>query len=218
MVRLFERGPEMMHGIRAPRPPALGRRDVRAMGRQGLQDSGVRRREGVGIGQRAHPDVGDGPRPDARQRQQSRRRLVAVGARVQGDLARGERRSQGHQRPSPGRGHGQRRRVRRGDRRRVREAVRQRAARPCEWLAVFRGQPAAEPPGGGDGHLLAEDGAHRELVAVDVAGRPPSRAGKRQRAHYLVRRQEPRDGLRIGVQVEQAPAALHGRRDIAQVV
>ena len=73
--------------------------------------------------------------------------------------------------------------------------------------------------GAGHRHLLAEDRPHRQLEAVGGAGHPPAglpwrTSGREQRvgAELLG------DGDRVGVEVEQAPAAGDRGGQVAQVV
>src|ERR1700732_1075766 len=84
-ARTFEVSPEVMHGVGAPRPPALGQRrrprgpapgrspaSGRSAGSRGngpeaaerVEHPRVSGQERVGVGQGAHPDVGRGPWPD----------------------------------------------------------------------------------------------------------------------------------------------------------
>ena len=100
----------------------------------------------------------------------------------------------------------------------AREAVRQRAVRPLQRLAVGGHQPRPQPPGGGDGYLLAEHRPQRELVAVHVAGRPPSGLGPGQRPEHRVGGQVAGDRLGVRVQVEQAAAALDRGGQVAQIL
>ena len=63
-------------------------------------------------------------------------------------------------------------RVEGGQRRRVGEEVGQLAVGPRDRRAERGDQPAGDGAGAGHGDLLAEHGADRDLVAVDVAGHP----------------------------------------------
>jgi hypothetical protein len=64
--------------------------------------------------------------------------------------------------------------------------VRERARRRGERLAVARDQPRGVRARGGDADLLAEDRAHRELEAVDVArDAAPGRLGDQRRQHRI---------------------------------
>ena len=205
----------------APAPGRPGRRPLAGGAHPGErpEHAGVSRHERVGVGQRAHPDVARRPRPDAGQGQQLCLGAVPVGAGIQRQVAGRERGGQPGQRGGPGLRHRQRGRVGPGQRLRGREAMRERAVRPLERLAVGGHQPRPEAPGRGHGHLLAEHGSQGQLVPVHVAGHPPPGVGPRQRPQHRARRgQEGGDGLRVGVQVEQAAAALHRRGQVAQVL
>ena len=89
---------------------------------------------------------------------------------------------------------------------------------PCERLAVGVDQAAGQGGGAGQGDLLAEHGPHGQLVAVDGARHPPPRHGRHQRAEQGVGAECLDHRQRIGVEVEQGPAALHGGGQVAQVV
>src|SRR2546428_560315 len=65
--------------------------------------------------------------------------------------------------------------------------------------------------------LLADDGPYRYLEAVDRAGYPYPWLLGNERRERRVRRERLVDGDRVRVQVEQAPAARHGRSQVAQV-
>ena len=67
------------------------------------------------------------------------------------------------------------------------------------------------------GDLLAQNGAHRELGAVDGAGHPQARRGAHQRSEERVGAQVLGDDARVGVEVEQPPAALRSGRAVARV-
>ena len=79
-----------------------------------------------------------------------------------------------------------------------------------------------EAPGGGarGGHrdLLAEDGAHGKLGAVDAAGHPQAGGGTHERPDQRVATEVLGHGGRIGIEVEQPPAELFGGRAVAPVL
>ena len=100
-----------------------------------------------------------------------------------------------------------------------REQVRDAAERALERLAVRGDQPAGERGGARQRDLLAEHGAHRQLVAVDVARRRGARAPRARAGRAAASRAERLGhGVRVGVEVEQRPAALHRGAEVAQVV
>ena len=217
----FEGCPEVVDRVRAPGTPAFRDRDARtgAEGRERAQHSDVRRRERVGIGQRAHPDVG----------QRSTARCPAAPAAAP-PPRRGPRRGGSATSPDASAAasvtsaralaarHRQRGRIRRGDRRRVGEAVRQGAARPgasglpysAVSLAPSRRAAATETCWPSTARIASSSPSTWPGSAAP--GRPAP-AGRSPRRH-----QEPGNGVRVGVQVQQAPAALHRRRHVAQVV
>ena len=92
------------------------------------------------------------------------------------------------------------------------------AARAGERLAVRGHQPPGGGARGGERDLLAQDGAHGELGAVDGAGHPQPRRGADQRTEERVGAEVLGDDARVGVEVEQPPAALRGRRAVACVL
>ncbi len=59
---------------------------------------------------------------------------------------------------------------------------------------------------------------HRELVRIDVARHTQAGMGANERREQPVACERVSDGERIGVEVEQAPAALHGGGEVAQVL
>ena len=79
-----------------------------------------------------------------------------------------------------------------------------------------------EAPGAGarGGHrdLLAQDGAHGKLGAVDAAGHPQPGGGAHERRRSAGRDRGAGHGGRIGVEVEQPPTELLGGRDVALVL
>ncbi len=86
-----------------------------------------------------------------------------------------------------------------------------------DWRAVRLGEPPQDRTGSGDRDLLADDGAHRDLETVDLARQAQPRRRCDQRTEQRVGRQDLVDRQRIGVEVEQAPAALDRDRGVAQV-
>src|SRR5581483_3481809 len=61
-------------------------------------------------------------------------------------------------------------------------------------------------------------GPQGQLAAVHVTGGPPPRVRPGQRPEHRVGGQVAGDRLRVRVQVEQAPAALHRGGQVAQVL
>ena len=107
--------------------------------------------------------------------------------------------------------------VRRGDRGRRREEVCQPAVGRRQGLPQRVRETPSGGPRGGDRDLLAEDRAHCQLGAVDAPGH--AHAGQRvdQRREQRVAREVLGGDGGIGIEVEQASAALHGGREIAQI-
>ena len=66
--------------------------------------------------------------------------------------------------------------------------------------------------------VLAEHRSEGELVAVDTAGHAQPRPGADEATDHLVSAQRPGDRQRVGVEVEQAPAAGDCRGEIPKVV
>src|SRR6266540_2850641 len=92
------------------------------------------------------------------------------------------------------------------------------ASSTAEGCAVAGRQPAGDGAGGGDGDLLAEHGADGELVRVDVAGDAPAGARGDQRCEQPVLTENVRHRQRVGVEVEQPPAAPHRVVEVALVL
>ena len=78
-------------------------------------------------------------------------------------------------------------------------------------------EPTGERAGPGDGDLLAEHRPHRELVAVDVTGRAAAGRRSDERADQRIGAELFGDRHRVGVEIEQPPAALHGDADVTPV-
>ena len=93
--------------------------------------------------------------------------------------------------------------------------------RPPDGAA--RGRPtaaarrAATRARAGHRDLLADDRAHGELGAVDRPRHAPAGRPAHERGEQAGTPEDGVDGLGVGVQVEQRPAALHGGREVAQV-
>jgi hypothetical protein len=128
------------------------------------------------------------------------------------------RRGQSHDRVRPGAGHRQPGWVGRCQRVGRREQPPDAAERGLELLAVVRREPAGDGGRAGHGHLLADDGAHRQLAAVHVSGHPSAGRTAGEPAEQLVAAERVHYRVRIRVEVEQSPAALHGRAEVASVV
>ncbi len=142
--------------------------------------------------------------------------------RRRGRARRRRRRARGTGRPAPGRA----RAASAGPRGRA-SARRRRVGK--RWVSPSRGSGerarrtartsrAGDGAGGGDADLLAEHGADRELVAVDVAGHPQPGRRAHQRPEHRVAGERVADGDRVAVGVEQPAYALDGGGDVAQVV
>jgi hypothetical protein len=106
---------------------------------------------------------------------------------------------------------------------RLREEVRKSLIRPDErpgywWLSMPGDQPAGKGPGSGYGDLLAEYRAHGELRSVDAPGYAQPRRATNERREKWVRNEDFRDGNRVGVEVQEPAAALHGGSEIAQLL
>ena len=78
--------------------------------------------------------------------------------------------------------------------------------------------PPGDRPRTGDADLLADDGAHGGLRAVDLARHAQARGGPHQRAEQRVGAELRVDGGRVAVGVEEAAYALARGRGVAQVV
>ncbi|UTI00565.1 hypothetical protein SRIMHP_41165 (plasmid) [Streptomyces rimosus subsp. rimosus] len=127
---------------------------------------------------------------------------VPVRARVQPDRPVGERAAQ----------HAHRfRHLGAGQRGGLGEEVGQRAVRRVQRLAVRPYQL------GGVFRRPAEDGPYGQFLGVGGARRPQAGAGRDQRAEQRVGAQPLGDGVRVGVQVEQAAHPLDGGGQVAQV-
>src|SRR5687767_9412738 len=66
--------------------------------------------------------------------------------------------------------------------------------------------------------VLTESRAQGELVAVDAAGDTQPRPLADEIADHLVVAQGLGNGQRVGVEVEQAPAACYRRGEVAKIV
>ncbi len=64
-----------------------------------------------------------------------------------------------------------------------------------------------KPARAGDGDLLAEDRAHRELEAAPRAGRAQARTARDERRERMIAGQMRTDGLDVGIEIEQAAQA-----------
>lgn len=84
-------------------------------------------------------------------------------------------------------------------------------------VAVGGDQAGGVGAGGGRGHLLAQHRAQCELGLVDRAGHAPAGCLVHQGCEDRVGAQPVVDGDRVGVQVEQAPAAGESDGQVAQV-
>jgi kynureninase len=202
-------------GIAAPGSPAVGATGV---GADHSADDQVGGWEGIRIAERAQRDVVDGPRPDARQREQLASHLVAVRERVERDVAvrhglcqRAKRALSGTREPDRGE-------LGAGDSFRSRECVRERAASSFERFAALFDEPARERSCGSHGHLLAEHGAHRELETIDGPGHPQSWVLRDAGCEHRIGAERLVDRDRISVEVEQPPAASNRVSHGAQIL
>ena len=182
-----------------------------------VADAEVTSDERIGIAERAHRDVRGGPRADPREGEQCPLRGGAVGARVERHAAIRERGGEAEQRCGPGTWHGKGRGVHGRDRGRGREAVGEAAVRGWERLAERVHHAPGERAGARDRHLLAEHGADRELGTVDVAWDPDAGGGVDEVGDPRVAKEVLVDGDRVGIEVEQAPAALDRRSEVGDV-
>ncbi len=148
----------------------------------------------------------------------SRRAYVAaVGAAVERDVAPRPAPAQAHQGPAPRARHRQRRGVERRERLGGGEQPVSRAVGAAARRAA-RDQPARHGAAAAHRDLLAEDGADRDLVAVDVAGHPQPGAAPHERREQRVVGELVVDRDRVAVRVEQPAAALDRGGQVAQVV
>ena len=220
---MVERAPEVLHRVRPPRAPLFGTRpepgrvdgELERTGRG--DDAEVAGEKRVGVAGRAHRDRRRGPRADAREREQLVVQLGAVAALVDHERPVGERGGQRPQRLGPGGGHREHGRIGVGDRRGFGETVREAAVGARERF------PAGDDQASGVGartarrHLLAEHGPQRELRRIDGAGHAPAGRLGDQRRERGVGREVGVDGDRVGVEVEQPAAPVHGGGEVAQV-
>ena len=114
----------------------------------------------------------------------------------------------GRQGPAASPGHGQGLRVDIGEALRSREQPVQ--AEPAGWLeveakAVTLRETARQAPGGGDRHLLAENGSDRQLEAVPGAGRPKTRPLGKEGGEIRVLAQMRKNRFRVQGEVENPP-------------
>ena len=210
--------PHVGHGVAAPGAPALGAGGVDAERRQAAHDAEVGRQEHVRIAEPAHHHVVGGPRADPRNVEQGRSRLVAVGPDVEGELADRRPRTELDER-APARGrHRQRRLVERGDRVRRREHVREHVVGDGEPVAGGRRDATEDRAGAAHRHLLADDGAHGGLERVAAAGHAAAGMGRHERRQRRIAAEQGVGGDRVGVEVEQATHATHGRSEVAPVL
>jgi hypothetical protein len=197
------------------------RRVVRQSERHGRPaDAEVGGHEGVGIAQRPHGDVLRRPRSDARERHQGASELGRVRPGVDHDLPAVDGLGQGHHGAPPAGRHGERTRVALGQRdecSRAGEEVGHRAERGGQEVAGGEHQPSGHRARAGDGHLLPDDGAHRQLEAVGRAGDAASGITPHHGADERVLAQRLPDGDGIGIEVEQLSAACDRGLQVAQI-
>src|SRR3954447_18203014 len=191
----------MLKRVGAERTPALGvaLRGLRVAGKperfEAAADAEVGRHERVTVAERAHCDVGGGLSPDARKLEQ----WSGVRAVREVEIRCGKRADRRAARARAG-DLGVAQRGRRGP------AVREPAVVRAERLAVARYQARGVRARGGDADLLAEDRAHGQLEAVDVAWDAPPRSRRHQWRQHRVGGQDLVDRELVGVLVAQAPS------------
>jgi hypothetical protein len=137
---------------------------------------------------------------------------VATGAEV--DLAVSQRVDQGGQRPPPGFGSREFRRV---DHLGGRKQMCQATARIVDRFTMGLDEPRGVGPGGRCGHLLPEHRADCELRSVHCARYTTARVLVHQRFHQRVRTQLSVNSQRVGVQVEQPTATGDRGREVPQI-
>ena len=135
--------------------------------------------------------------------------LVAIRTGVDGERAVGDRAADGLERGGSSTGDAEVGEVGRGDRAGIREAVGQTAVGRVERLAQALDQSARQRARAGDRDLLTQDRAHRKLGTVDVTGHPAPGRRADSSSERAVAREEIRDRLGVGVQVEQATRSVH---------
>ena len=91
------------------------------------------------------------------------------------------------------------------------------ARRVGDLLAASGHKPAGVRACRRGGHLLPEHRAHRELGGVDGARNPAARGLVHEWREQRVAAKQIADGRRVGVEVEQAPAAADRDRQIPQI-
>ena len=85
-------------------------------------------------------------------------------------------------------------------------------------LADRARQPAGAGRGCRERDLLAEHGADRELVGIDVAGHAAAGIGVHRAGHHPITPERVEHGVRVGVEIEQRARALHRRAQVADVL
>ena len=147
--------------------------------------------------------------------------FLAVGTRIEDDLALCERASQVAQGAAPSRRHGDSRRIYVRDGGWLREEMRKAAIlgeRLGEWLPAAGHYPGGESPGAGHGYLLAEHRAHCELGTVDAPRDTPSRRAANEGTKKRIGAEDVGDGYRIRVEIQESAAALHCGPEISQIL
>src|SRR3989441_1119417 len=200
---------------RPPRPPPAPRRGGPPAVAERAPEPQVGRREGVGLAEGAHRDVVRRPRADAEHGGEARDRVLEPARGVEHELSA----RHGAGKPADGRGpatrEADRGEVRVGERLGPREEMREAVLRPV----VRSTEGAYETPGergrAAYRHLLAEHGAHRQLEGVPRPGHAQPGAAGDERRQLGAPREVVRDPYRVGVEVEEAPRALH---DLAQAL
>jgi len=198
----------MHDGVGAPRAPALGALHGLALGdaTQGGADAEIGGGERVRPPESAHREVLRGPRADAGQLLEARQRLLDVAGLIERERAFREGTRDGAEAARAGAG-----KAHRGDagftRARERLGAREEPRERREWRrdarAEARREAARERPRAADGDLLAEDGAHRSLEPIPGARHAEAGAARDERPKGPIAGEVPRDGDRIGVQIEE---------------
>ena len=143
--------------------------------------------------------------------------VAPVGAGVEDETSVGDPGRQLDDRAAAAARHRQRRRVDAGERGRGREHVAHRAAVDGQRRARRGDDAPGDGARAGDGDLLADDGPHGCLERVDAARHAAARHGGDRRRQRRVLAERGVDGDGVGVEVEQAADAPHGRAEVAPV-
>ncbi|EAU63711.1 fibrillar collagen chain FAp1 alpha [Stigmatella aurantiaca DW4/3-1] len=208
--------PEQQRRVAAPGPPSLrhafehrSRQDGAAS--RGLAQAQIRRGKGVRLSQRPQGDVVRRPLTDPRQRDEPGDAVFQARARLQVTRARGTSRRQPLQGLDASSREPKPRQVRLGQCSRGGKEMGQPVVRPGRQGATALNHPPRERRGPLHGHLLAQDGADRQLERLEGPrdAHPARPREARSDEGVSSERQGQRRGIRV--QIEQPANPRHER-------